>query len=126
MPLSSLLPPELGLRSNNRKGTQPHPWETEYWIKDLLSMAPPIRTRLFPQGNDSQMIPRTSSRSITWKLLDMQIPRPSLTLLNQKLWSGDQQAPQEMLVKSSSFRATALLVRCLSKILLGTRILKYI
>ena len=29
---------------NNRRGTQPHP-STENWIKDLLSMAPPIRTR---------------------------------------------------------------------------------
>ena len=103
----------------NREGTQPHP-STENCIKDLLSMAPPIRTRLFPQGNDSQMIPRTCSRRITWKLLGMQIPRTSLTLLNQKLWSGDKQAPQEMLVKSSSFRATALLVCCLSKTLLGT------
>ena len=30
--------------SNNREGTQPRP-STENWIKDLLSMAPPIRTR---------------------------------------------------------------------------------
>ena len=29
---------------NNREGTQPHP-STENWIKDLLSMAPPIRKR---------------------------------------------------------------------------------
>ena len=29
---------------NNREETQPHP-STENWIKDLLSMAPPIRTR---------------------------------------------------------------------------------
>ena len=29
---------------NNREGTQPHP-STEIWIKDLLSMAPPIRIR---------------------------------------------------------------------------------
>ena len=29
---------------NNREGTQPHP-STENWIKDLLSMALPIRTR---------------------------------------------------------------------------------
>ena len=28
----------------NRKGTQPRP-STDNWIKDLLSMAPPIRTR---------------------------------------------------------------------------------
>ena len=35
---------QIGLRPNNREGTQPHPW-TEYWIKDLLSTAPPIRTR---------------------------------------------------------------------------------
>ena len=41
-PSSSLPPPQFGLRSNNRKGTQLHP-STENWIKDLLSMAPPIR-----------------------------------------------------------------------------------
>ena len=29
---------------NSREGTQPHP-STENWIKVLLSMAPPIRTR---------------------------------------------------------------------------------
>ena len=39
------------------KGTQPHP-STENWIKDLLSMAPPIRTRLsFPH---SQSLPSGS------------------------------------------------------------------
>ena len=36
--------PYLGLRPNNREGTQPHP-STENWVKCLLSMAPPIRTR---------------------------------------------------------------------------------
>ena len=30
---------------NNREGTQLHP-STEIWIKDLLIMTPPIRTRL--------------------------------------------------------------------------------
>ena len=41
---------KLGLRSNYREGTQPHPL-AENWIKDLLSMAPPIRARpRFPQG----------------------------------------------------------------------------
>ena len=44
-PLSSLPPPRCGLRSDNREGTQPSP-STENWVKDLLSMAPPIRTRL--------------------------------------------------------------------------------
>ena len=35
---------------NNRRGTQSHP-STENWIKNLLSMAPPIRTRpSFPLG----------------------------------------------------------------------------
>ena len=37
-------PVEGGLKSNNREGTQPHP-STENWIKDLLSMALPIRTK---------------------------------------------------------------------------------
>ena len=31
-------------QANNREGTQLHP-QTENWIKDLLSVAPPIRTR---------------------------------------------------------------------------------
>ena len=39
---------------NNREGTQLHP-STENWIKDLLSMAPPIRTR--PSIPFSQSIP---------------------------------------------------------------------
>ena len=43
-PLSSLPPPVFALRSNNREGTQPCP-STENWIKDLLSMALPIRKR---------------------------------------------------------------------------------
>ena len=43
-PLSSLPPPLFGLRSNNREGTQPRA-SAESWIKDLLNMAPPIRTR---------------------------------------------------------------------------------
>ena len=34
----------LHFTSNSREGTQLHP-STENWIKDLLSMAPPIRTR---------------------------------------------------------------------------------
>ena len=39
---------------NNREGTQPCP-STENWIKDLLSMAPPIRTR--PSFHLSQSLP---------------------------------------------------------------------
>ena len=39
---------------NNREGTQLHP-STENWIKDLLSMAPPIRTR--PSFPLSQSLP---------------------------------------------------------------------
>ena len=51
-------PPQLGLRSNNREGTQPHP-STENWIKNLLSMALRIRTRTsFPL---SQSLPSGSS-----------------------------------------------------------------
>ena len=37
-------PYQFGLRSNNREGTQPCP-STENWIKVLLSMALPIKTR---------------------------------------------------------------------------------
>ena len=49
--------PEFGLRSNHREGTQP-PTSTENSIKDLLRMAPPIRTRSsFPH---SQSLPSGS------------------------------------------------------------------
>ena len=44
LPLSSLSPPWCGLRSSNREETKPC-WSTENWIKDLLNMALPIRTR---------------------------------------------------------------------------------
>ena len=45
------------LTLNSREGTQLHP-STEYWIKDLLSMAPPIRTR--PSFPLSQSLPSGS------------------------------------------------------------------
>ena len=67
-PLSSLPPPQFGLRWNNREGTQPCP-STENWIKDVLSMAPPIRTR--PSFPLSQSLPSGS------------VPKP-LILLHQR------------------------------------------
>ena len=45
-------------QANNRKGTQPHP-SIENWIKDLLSMAPPIRTR--PSFPLSQSVMKSGS-----------------------------------------------------------------
>ena len=49
-PLSSLPEPQFGLRSSNMEGTQPRP-STENWVKNLLSMVLPIRTRPFhPQS----------------------------------------------------------------------------
>ena len=42
--LSSLPPPQFGLRSSNREETQPSPL-TENWIKDLLNVVLPLRTR---------------------------------------------------------------------------------
>jgi len=60
-PLPSLLPPQFGLRSNNREGTQPCS-STENWIKDLLSMAPPIRTR--PSFPHSHCLPSEASLSL--------------------------------------------------------------
>ena len=57
-PFSSLPPPEFGLRSNNREGTQPHP-STENCIKDLPSVALPIRTR--PSFPRSQPLPSETS-----------------------------------------------------------------
>ena len=42
---------------NNREGTQPYP-STENWIKDLLSMALPIRTRpSFPSVSPIRKLP---------------------------------------------------------------------
>ena len=53
LPWSPLPLPQFGLRPNYREVTQPHP-PTENWIKDLLSMALPIRTRpRFPTGSPS-------------------------------------------------------------------------
>ena len=46
---------------NNREGIQLHP-STENWIEDLLSMAPPIRTR--PNFPLSQSIPSGSFHSL--------------------------------------------------------------
>ena len=55
--LSSLPPPQFGLRSNNREGMQPSK-STKNCIKDLLSMVLPIRTRCsFPL---SQSLPSGS------------------------------------------------------------------
>ena len=51
--LLSLALPWFGFRSSNRKGTQLSP-STENWIKDLLSMASPIRIR--PQFPSSQSL----------------------------------------------------------------------
>ena len=48
---------QFGLRPNNREGTQPHP-STENWIKDLMSMAPPSRTR--PTFPNRQFLPSGS------------------------------------------------------------------
>ena len=49
--------PLFGLRPSNREGTQPRP-STENWIKDLLNMAPHIRTR--PSFPLSQFLPSGS------------------------------------------------------------------
>ena len=50
-------PYQFGLRSNNTEGTQPCP-STENWIKVLLSMALPIKTR--PSFPHSQSLPLRS------------------------------------------------------------------
>ena len=47
----------VGVQINNKGGTQLHP-STENWIIDLLSMAPPIRTR--PRFLLSQSLPSGS------------------------------------------------------------------
>ena len=56
-PLSSLPPPWFVLRSNNREGTQLCP-STENWIKNLLSLALPLKTR--PSFPLSQSLPSGS------------------------------------------------------------------
>ena len=53
----SLVGQQSGFRPNNREGTQPRP-SIEKWIKDLLSMTPPIRTR--PSFPPSQSLPSGS------------------------------------------------------------------
>ena len=50
-----------GLRTHNRERTQTHP-STENWVKDLLSMAPPIRTR--PSFPFSQSLPSGSFQNL--------------------------------------------------------------
>ena len=45
---------QFGLRPKKREGTKPRP-STKNWIKDLMSMAPPIRTR--PRFPHSQFLP---------------------------------------------------------------------
>ena len=76
------LQPWFSFRSNNREGTQPHP-PTETWIKDLLSMAPPIRTR--PSFPLSQSLPSGSfhkplilliRRQTEWKPQSQQMNQP--------------------------------------------------
>ena len=52
--ITLITPTIVGLRPNNREGTQPRP-SNEKWIQDLLSMAPPIRTR--PSFPPSQSLP---------------------------------------------------------------------
>ena len=52
--ITLITPTIVGLRPNNREGTQPRP-SNEKWIKNLLSMAPPIRTR--PSFPPSQSLP---------------------------------------------------------------------
>ena len=49
----------VGPQANKRKGTQLHP-STENWIKDLLSMAPPIRIRSRFPPPPSQSLPSGS------------------------------------------------------------------
>ena len=52
---------DLAAAANDREGTQPCP-STENWIKDLLSMAPSIRTR--PRFTLSQSLPSRSFISL--------------------------------------------------------------
>ena len=65
---------KFGLRSNNREGTQPCP-STENPIKDLLSMAPPIRIR--PSFPLSQSLPSGSFLYLFIRGQEASYPYPS-------------------------------------------------
>ena len=59
--LAWVLSKEFGLRPNYWEGTQPHP-SAENWIKDLLSMALPMRARpRFPTASPSHQEASTAS-----------------------------------------------------------------
>ena len=58
---------------NSREGTQPHP-STENWMKDLLSMVPPLRRRpifplsqSFPSGSSVILLSCSIWGQIVWK-----------------------------------------------------------
>ena len=85
-PLSSL-PPPFGLRSSNRERTQPHP-STENRTKDLLSMAPPFRTR--PSFPHSQSLPLGSfHKPLILKL--QRVDRMKTTITEKWNWSHGPQ-----------------------------------
>ena len=68
----------------HREGTQPHP-STENWIKDLLSMVPPIRTR--PSLPHSQFLPLGSLHSpLTYQRGDRM-----KTIITEPNWSHRSQ-----------------------------------
>ena len=69
---------------NNREGTQLHP-STENWIKDFLSMVPPIRTRTsLPL---SQSLPSGSSHK-PLILLHQRADRLKTTITETKYFSS--------------------------------------
>ena len=64
----------------NREGKQPHP-STEHWIKDLLSKAPPIRTRSsFPL---SQSLPLGSLSLLSFSIRGQTDWKPQSQKTNQ-------------------------------------------
>ena len=79
--------------SNNRERTQPCP-STENWIKDLLSMAPPIRTR--PSFPLSQSLPSGSFISLlSWSIRGQTDSKPQ----SQKTKSNWSHGPQPYLTQ---------------------------
>ena len=87
-PLSSLSPPQFGLRSNKMEGTQAHP-SAESWIKDLLLMALPIWTS--PSFPHSQSLPSGNFCKLLI-LLYQRAGRMKATITENKLnWSDGPQ-----------------------------------
>ena len=102
----------VGPQVNNREGTQLHP-SSENWIKDLLSMALPIRTRLsiplsqsLPPGSFHKPLTPSEGRQTenhNHRKLTNLITRTTALFNSMKLWAMLYRATQDrwVMVESS-------------------------